>query len=126
MEYPENLKYASTHEWASAEENNTVRMGITDFAQDALGDVVYIELPEVGATVRAGEPCSEVESTKSVSDVHAPVTGTVTSVNEALETNPELVNSSPYAEGWFAVIEITTTDELDQLLTSTQYQASVE
>jgi len=101
-------------------------MGISDFAQDALGDVVYVELPDVGADVQAGTPCSEVESTKSVSDVNAPVTGTITAVNAALEERPELVNSDPYGEGWFAVIEPSDTSELESLLSASEYQASVE
>ena len=125
MQYPEELKYAASHEWASLEGNNLVRMGISDFAQDALGDVVYVDVPEVGAVVVAGEPCSEVESTKSVSDVNAPVSGTVVAVNEALDTNPELVNSDPYGEGWFAVIEASDTSDLDALLTAEGYEASV-
>ncbi|TDI52916.1 MAG: glycine cleavage system protein GcvH [Acidobacteria bacterium] len=126
MQYPDNLKYADSHEWASLESDTAVRMGISDFAQDALGDVVYVELPDVGADVQAGTPCSEVESTKSVSDVNAPVTGTITAVNAALEERPELVNSDPYGEGWFAVIEPSDTSELESLLSAAEYQASVE
>lgn len=126
MQYPDNLKYADSHEWASLESDTAVRMGISDFAQDALGDVVYVELPDVGADVQAGMPCSEVESTKSVSDVNAPVTGTITAVNTALEERPELVNSDPYGEGWFAVIEPSDTSELESLLSASEYQASVE
>ncbi len=126
MHYPDNLKYADSHEWASLESDTAVRMGISDFAQDALGDVVYVELPDVGADVQAGTPCSEVESTKSVSDVNAPVTGTITAVNAALEERPELVNSDPYGEGWFAVIEPSDTSELESLLSASEYQASVE
>lgn len=126
MQYPDNLKYADSHEWASLESDTAVRMGISDFAQDALGDVVYVELPDVGADVQAGTPCSEVESTKSVSDVNAPVTGTITAVNAALEERPELVNSDPYGEGWFAVIEPSDTSELESLLSASEYQASVE
>lgn len=126
MQYPDNLKYADSHEWASLESDTSVRMGISDFAQDALGDVVYVELPDVGADVQAGTPCSEVESTKSVSDVNAPVTGTITAVNAALEERPELVNSDPYGEGWFAVIEPSDTSELESLLSASEYQASVE
>lgn len=125
MKYPEELKYAASHEWASLGDDNLVRMGISDFAQDALGDVVFVDVPEMGAVVNAGEPCSEVESTKSVSDVNAPVSGTIVAVNEALETNPELVNTDPYGEGWFAVIEASDTSELDTLLTATAYEASV-
>jgi glycine cleavage system H protein len=125
VKYPEELKYAASHEWASLGDDNLVRMGISDFAQDALGDVVFVDVPEMGAVVNAGEPCSEVESTKSVSDVNAPVSGTIVAVNEALETNPELVNTDPYGEGWFAVIEASDTPELDTLLTATAYEASV-
>jgi glycine cleavage system H protein len=125
VQYPEELKYAASHEWAGLGDANLVRMGISDFAQDALGDVVFVGVPEMGAVVNAGEPCSEVESTKSVSDVNAPVSGTIVAVNEGLETNPELVNTDPYGEGWFAVIDASDTSELDTLLTATAYEASV-
>jgi glycine cleavage system H protein len=125
MQYPPELKYAPSHEWAKLEGDNLVRMGISDFAQDALGDVVYVEVPDVGTIVEAGEPCSEVESTKSVSDVNAPVSGLVVEVNEALDTNPELVNSDSYGDGWFAVIQATDVTELDRLLTAEAYEASV-
>ena len=125
MQYPGELKYAESHEWARTEADNLVRMGISDFAQDALGDVVFVDVPEIGAVVVAGEPCSEVESTKSVSDVNAPVSGTIVAVNEALDTNPELVNSDPYGSGWFAVIEASDVSELDNLLTAAGYEASV-
>ena len=125
MQYPEDLKYAESHEWAKLEDDDKVRMGISDFAQDALGDVVYVELPELGSSVTAGEPCSEVESTKSVSDVNAPVSGKIIAVNEALDTNPELVNTDPYGEGWFAIIEATHPSQLDILLTAQGYEASV-
>lgn len=125
MQYPEDLKYAASHEWARLGDNNLVRMGISDFAQDALGDVVYVDVPDVGTAVVAGEPCSEVESTKSVSDVNAPVSGTIVAVNEALDTNPELVNADPYGEGWFAVIDASDASEIDALLTAAGYEASV-
>ena len=125
MNYPADLKYAASHEWAKKELNGTIRMGISDFAQDALGDVVFVEVPEVGSTVAAGEPCSEVESTKSVSDVNAPVSGTVVAVNEALDETPELVNSDPYGDGWFALIEASDPSELDNLLTAEAYEATV-
>jgi glycine cleavage system H protein len=125
VQYPDELRYAESHEWAKLEGTNLVRMGISDFAQDALGDVVYVEVPEIGADVVAGEPCSEVESTKSVSDVNAPVSGTVVTINEALDTNPELVNSDPYGEGWFAVIETADAAQLETLLTAEAYEASV-
>lgn len=125
MQYPDELRYAESHEWAKLEGDGLVRMGISDFAQDALGDVVYVEVPEVGADVVAGESCSEVESTKSVSDVNAPVSGTVVAINEALDTNPELVNSDPYGEGWFAVIETADAAQLETLLTAEAYESSV-
>lgn len=125
MQYPEELKFAESHEWARAEADDLVRIGISDFAQDALGDVVFVDVPEIGAVVVAGEPLSEVESTKSVSDVNAPVSGTIVAVNEALDTNPELVNADPYGDGWFAVIEASDTSELDTLLTAAGYEASV-
>lgn len=125
MQYPDELRYAESHEWAKLEGDGLVRMGISDFAQDALGDVVYVEVPEVGADVVAGQSCSEVESTKSVSDVNAPVSGTVVAINEALDTNPELVNSDPYGEGWFAVIETADAAQLETLLTAEAYESSV-
>ena len=125
LQYPEDLKYSDTHEWARLEADNHVRMGISDFAQDALGDVVFVEVPEVGASVAAAGACSEVESTKSVSDVHAPVSGVIVAVNEALDANPELVNSDPYGDGWFAVIEATDTSELDNLMTAQTYENSI-
>jgi glycine cleavage system H protein len=124
MEYPQDLRYADNHEWARVE-GTRVRMGISDYAQDALGDVVYVELPSVGASVTQGGACSEVESTKSVSDVYAPVSGTVVEVNSALEDTPELVNRDPYGEGWFAVIEATDPSELDALMDAAAYEASL-
>ena len=125
MQYPEDLKYRESHEWAKLEDDDHVRMGISDFAQDALGDVVYVEVPEVGSDVTAGEPCAEVESTKSVSDVNAPVSGTVVAINEALDTNPELVNTDPYGDGWFALIKATDVSQLENLLTASGYESSV-
>lgn len=122
MNYPDDLKYAPNHEWVRRD-GDTIRMGISDFAQDALGDVVYVELPEVGATATAGEAFAEVESTKSVSDVYAPASGTIVAVNHALEDTPELVNSDPYGDGWFAVIELTDASELDTLKDAAAYEA---
>lgn len=124
MDYPENLRYAENHEWTLTEGTH-VRMGISDYAQDALGDVVFVELPEVGREVAAGEPFAEVESTKSVSDVYAPVTGTVIEVNATLEDTPELVNSDPFGEGWFAVIKATDLSELDALMDVDAYRKVV-
>ena len=121
MEYPEDLKYAENHEWTRTS-GSMVTIGISDFAQDALGDIVFVEVPEVGRQVTAGEAIAEVESTKSVSDVYAPVSGTVVEVNTALDDNPELVNTDPFGRGWFAVIEATDLSELDQLMDVATYR----
>lgn len=103
---PDDLRYTTEHEWLRAPgDGGTVRFGITDYAQEALGDIVYVSLPEVGAQVTAGQPCGEVESTKSVSDVYAPVSGVVVARNEALTGSPELVNSDPYGEGWMVDVQ---------------------
>jgi glycine cleavage system H protein len=126
MQYPDDLRYAPNHEWARLEGDSKVRMGISDYAQDALGDVVFVELPQVGATVSQGDAFSEVESTKSVSDVYAIVSGTVVEANAALEDTPELVNSDPYGDGWFVVIEATDTAELDSLKDAAAYEASLD
>ena len=126
MEYPEELRYTSEHEWALAEDDGRVRVGITDFAQDALGDVVYVDLPEEGAEVRAGEPFGEVESTKSVSDLYSPVSGRVAARNGALGETPELVNRDPYGEGWMVVIEAAEPGQLDALMDAGAYRSMVE
>src|SRR3990172_9559953 len=105
MEFPDDLRYTKEHEWVREEAPGRVRVGITDYAQDALGDVVYVDVPEVGTVVTAGEPFSEVESTKSVSDVYAPVSGTVIERNSLLEERPELVNEQPYGGGWLVALE---------------------
>lgn len=105
MQIPEGLRYTENHEWIAVEGDDTVRIGITDFAQDALGDVVFVDLPEVGAAVVAGEAFAEIESTKSVADVYAPISGTVLTVNELLVDAPETINSDPYETAWFAVIK---------------------
>jgi glycine cleavage system H protein len=126
MEYPGDLKYTSEHEWAAVENGNRVRVGITDFAQDALGDVVYVDIPEEGTEVRAGEAFGEVESTKSVSDLFSPVTGKVVGRNEALSGTPELINQDPYGEGWIVVVEMSDPDELDDLMDAQAYQQTVE
>lgn len=104
MQIPEDLRYTANHEWVRAEDDGLFRVGITDFAQDSLGDIVYVALPDVGRTLAAGEPFGEVESTKSVSDVYAPVGGTVAAVNSALRDAPEVINHDPYGEGWILVI----------------------
>ena len=120
--YPEDLKYTAEHEWVRAGDGGTVRVGITDYAQEALGDIVYVSLPEVGTDVTAGEAFGEVESTKSVSDVFAPVAGTVSARNEALEAQPELLNSDPYGEGWIVEIDVPDPGALDTLLDAAGYR----
>ncbi len=125
MEFPEDLRYTKEHEWARLE-GSRVRVGITDFAQDALGDVVYVDIPEVGASVQASAPFGEVESTKSVSDVYSPVSGTVAERNPLVDDRPELVNEQPYGDGWLIVVEGAPTDALDQLMDAGAYRAFVE
>jgi glycine cleavage system H protein len=122
MEFPEDLRYTKDHEWVRDEGEGRVRVGITDFAQDALGDVVYVDVPDVGTNVTVAQPFSEVESTKSVSDVFAPVTGTVTERNPLLEQRPELVNEQPYGDGWIAVISATDVSELGALMDAAAYR----
>ena len=126
MNYPEDLKYTNEHEWAAALEGDRVRVGITDFAQDALGDVVYVEVPEEGTEVQAGQPFGEVESTKSVSDIYSPVSGTVVERNPSLADSPELVNQDPYGDGWLVVIQMTNPGELEGLMDSAGYQRSLK
>ena len=125
MEFPEELRYTKEHEWARDEGDGRVRVGITDFAQDALGDVVYVDIPEVGTEVTAGTPFGEVESTKSVSDVYSPVTGKVIERNAELEERPELVNEDPYGNGWIVAIDGGDRAELDQLMRRDDYQRFV-
>jgi glycine cleavage system H protein len=126
MELPGDLLYSKDHEWVRVEPNDRIRIGITDYAQDALGDVVYVQIPAVGTQVAAGDSFSEVESTKSVSDIYAPVSGRVVEVNGALGERPELVNSEPYGDGWLCVIELTAPAELDELLDVVGYRALIE
>ena len=126
MEYPQELKYTSEHEWVSTEESNRVRVGITDFAQDALGDVVYVDLPEEGTEVTAGQPFGEVESTKSVSDIYSPVSGRIVERNGLLGETPDLVNRDPYGEGWMVVVEATDPSEVDHLMDAGGYRRMVE
>jgi glycine cleavage system H protein len=125
---PEDLHYTKDHEWVRTEgdDGETLRVGVTDFAQDALGDIVFVTLPEAGSHVTEGEPCGEIESTKSVSDVYAPVTGTVTERNEALDASPELVNSDPYGEGWMLAIRPDDASAVDGLLDAAAYQAGLD
>ena len=124
--YPEDLKYTAEHEWVKADGDGPVRVGITDFAQDQLGDIVYVQLPDVGTAVRAGDACGELESTKSVSDLFAPVNGTVTAVNESLADQPDLVNSDPYGEGWLLDIDVEDTAEVEALMDAETYQGQLD
>lgn len=126
MEFPEDLRYTKDHEWVRDEGDGRVRVGITDFAQDALGDVVYVDVPDLGAELTAHQAFSEVESTKSVSDVYAPVAGTVVERNSMLDEHPELVNDAPYGEGWIVVIEMADPAAFGSLLDAAAYQAHVE
>jgi glycine cleavage system H protein len=125
MDIPEDLRYSADHEWARVE-GGDVRVGITDYAQDALGDVVFVDLPEVGATVKRGESFSEVESTKSVSEIYAPVAGTISQVNAELSENPARLNEDPYGDGWICVITVDDPAQLDELLDAEGYRALIE
>jgi len=125
-ETPTELRYASTHEWARLEEDGTVTVGISDYAQDALGDVVYVELPELDAVVEAGEEAGVVESVKAASDIYAPIGGTVVAINETLEDSPETVNKDPYGDGWFFRIAPNDVADLDELLDAEAYNEVCE
>lgn len=125
MEFPEELKYTEEHEWVMVE-GEVVTVGITDFAQDQLGDVVFVELPAVGTMVEAGKPFGVVESVKAVSDVYAPVTGEVVEVNEELPDSPETINTSPYEDGWMLKIKLSAPEELEELLDADAYQEFIE
>lgn len=125
--YPEDLKYTSEHEWLRdpGTAGSSVRVGITDYAQDQLGDIVYVSLPEVGAEIESGAAVGELESTKSVSDVYAPLSGKVVARNETLDASPELVNSDPYGEGWLFEFEPANPGEVDGLMDASAYQGSI-
>ena len=125
MDFPEGLRYSAEHEWVRVE-GTRASVGITDFAQDALGDVVYVNLPENGVTVAKMAGCAEVESTKSVSDIYAPVAGTVVAVNDALGAAPEQINQDPYGAGWLFTVEMTDPEELEALMDATAYRTLVE
>ncbi len=125
MNIPDDLRYSAEHEWVRVD-GATATVGISDFAQDSLGDVVYVQVPDVGTDVIAGASVSEIESTKSVSDIYAPVSGVVTAVNEALADTPELVNQDPYGQGWIMTIELSEPAEVDALLDATAYRTLVE
>ena len=123
--FPENLKYTSEHEWVRApgDAEGSVRVGITDFAQDALGDIVYVSLPQVGDALTAGDTCGELESTKSVSDIYAPVSGAVVAVNTTLDSTPELVNNDPYEAGWLFEVSVADPSQVESLMDAEAYQA---
>lgn len=125
MEFPKNLRYSEEHEWVRVE-GNKAYIGITAFAQSELGDIVFVELPEVGATIQQDEPFGSVESVKTVSELYAPVSGKVVEVNSKLEEAPELVNSSPYEQAWMIAVEIADPAELDKLLDAEKYEAMVK
>ncbi|GGO67918.1 glycine cleavage system protein GcvH [Nocardioides deserti] len=126
--YPEDLKYTSEHEWlrTPGETEGSVRVGITHYAQDALGDIVYVSLPDVGATIEAGSTCGELESTKSVSDVYAPVSGEVVARNDSLDATPELVNSDPYGGGWLFEVVPADSGDVGALMDAAAYEASLD
>ncbi len=133
MNVPEDLRYSKDHEWAKVEGQvegeagpGRVRVGITDYAQDALGDVVFVQVPPVGTTVQVGDSFGEIESTKSVSDVFAPVSGTVVEVNESLSSNPEQLNADPYGDGWLCVIEVADSAAVGALLDAAAYRTLTE
>jgi glycine cleavage system H protein len=121
VQYPDDRQYSREHEWITVD-GDTARVGITDYAQDALGDVVYVQLPDVGLEVVANASCAEVESTKSVSEIYSPVSGQITTVNEALTQTPELLNQDPYGEGWVFTITLADPAELDALMDAAAYQ----
>lgn len=122
---PEDLKYTREHEWVRNVAADTVRIGITDFAQDSLGDIVYVHLPDPGDEVHSGSPLGELESTKSVSDLFAPLSGSVVAINDALAASPELCNSDPYGEGWILEIRTSDSSQLEGLLSAADYDAAV-
>jgi len=126
MNIPETLRYARTHEWVSEPEGGVVTVGVSDFAQDQLGDVVFVELPSVGQTVAAEDAVAVVESVKTASDIYAPVSGTITEVNDALEQAPEAINEAPYQAGWLFRIEATDSAEREGLLDAAAYRAACE
>ena len=125
MNFPDDLRYTQEHEWVRVD-GTVARVGITDFAQDALGDVVYVDLPEIGATVAAMASCCEVESTKSVSEIFSPVSGTIAEVNSDLTDAPQMINEDPYGKGWIFSVELADAAEVESLLTAAAYQAFLE
>ena len=126
LEYPQDLRYTAEHEWVRVGSDGVARVGVTAFAQDALGDIVYVSLPAVGDSVVAGDSCGEVESTKSVSDVYAPISGEIVAVNATLDSAPELVNTDPYGEGWMYDVKLTDAGAADSLLDLAAYRALLD
>ena len=122
---PSELRYASSHEWIREDSSDTFTFGITHFAQEALGDIVFVALPRVGTTLSAGESCGEIESTKSVSEIYAPIAGEVVAVNSELETRPERINAAPYSDGWLVQIRATELSQVDALLSAADYEALI-
>ena len=125
LDYPEDLLYTAEHEWVKSTGEDTVRVGITAFAQEALGDVVYVSAPSIGDAVTAGDSCGEVESTKSVSDLYSPLSGEVVAVNDALDATPELVNSDPYGDGWIFEVRVSDPATIDGLMDATAYEGQL-
>lgn len=125
LEYPEDLRYTSEHEWVRGGQEGVVRIGITSYAQDALGDVVYVSLPTVGDELAVGDTCGEIESTKSVSDLYSPLAGEVTAVNQTLDASPELVNSDPYGDGWMFELTVSDPGVVEELMDDATYQESL-
>jgi glycine cleavage system H protein len=123
---PEDLKYTATHEWVSREADGSVRIGISDHAQDALGDLVFVELPVLGDQIDQGDACAVVESVKAASDIYSPITGEVVAVNEDLEDDPGLINSDPYGDGWLFAVSVDDETELDALLDAATYEEGLE
>lgn len=126
MDFPDNLFYNKTHEWARREGDKEVYVGITNYAQEQISDVVFVELPKVGSDVIAGKACAVVESVKSAYDIYAPVSGKIVKINDKLENSPQLVNEDPYGEGWFFAIEMDNPDELKELLSADAYAKTCE
>jgi glycine cleavage system H protein len=124
--YPEDLRYTAEHEWVRADANGNVRIGITHYAQDSLGDIVYVSVPAIGESVNGGDTCGEVESTKSVSDIYAPVSGEIIGRNDALDASPELMNTDPYGDGWLIEVRPSNVGDVEALLTAAAYQDLVE
>jgi len=125
-EVPTDLRYTSSHEWVRLEEDGTITVGITDHAQDALGDLVFIELPEVGSDLAQGEACCVIESVKAASDIYMPITGEVLDTNQVLVDEPEIVNSSPYDDGWIFKIKPNDEDDIEQLMDASSYESELE